>query len=324
MLILASLLVITQCMWFDINDVLGQFGHFHYVQISCNAVLELINPSYFWPSKYGLKEPINRLEKWKNRTDKGKGHLCPFSFDKNVNCDMHLYPEHCKLVNLTTIDWQCSVPQSYMCNGISECLTDECGCGEDVFRCADGLGCIATINLCDGYKDCRDGSDECMCDDVVTCHDGLEKFCVPKEKYQTSGDLYRLNCSGTEDLNLNEARTLSTLHQLKVCIDYFFETMDSMLMIDAMGTEGIITWCHSNCNSSYLHYCDNLVSMSDTYPVVRFRCEKKYEYIIEVQQVCDGTLDCDSGEDEAACPGRYYCKDGWTAAYCATCIKTVL
>ena len=314
MLILASLLVITQCMWFDMKDVLGKFGDFYSVHISCNTVLEVVNPSYFWPSKYGLKKPSNRLEKWKNRTDKGKGHLCPFSFDKNVNCDKNYkdkyraYRDYCKLVNVTTIDWQCSVPQSFMCNGISECLTDECGCEEDAFRCADGLGCIAMVNLCDGYKDCRDGSDECMCDDVVTCHDGLEKFCVPKEQYHTSGDLYRLNCPGTEELSLNEAGTLSTLHQLDVCIEYFFDNTDLVKMITTLGTEDLITWCHSNCNSSYLHYCENLVLIEYPHPVVSFSCETKYEYI-KVQQVCDGTLDCDSGEDEAACPGRYYCKD---------------
>ena len=307
MLILASTLVVTQCMWFDLKDVFRKLKDLRTANRTCSGVLEELNPSYFWPSKYGLK-PKNTLEKWNNITNQRKGHLCAFSFDKNVNCDKN-YWDYCKLVDETTIDWQCSVPPSHLCNGFSECLTDECGCEENTFRCADGLGCIAMVNLCDGYKDCRDGSDECMCDNVVTCHNGLEKFCVPKDKYQTSGDLY-LNCTGTEELNLNKTGTLSTSNQLELCHDHLFETMDSMPMINAMGTEGIITWCHSNCNSSYLHYCENLVFIKTPYPVVYFSCERKYEYI-EVQKVCDGTIDCDSGEDEAACPGRYYCKDGF-------------
>ena len=307
MLILASLLVVTQCMWFDLKDVFGKMHDNPYGPVSCNVVLGFTKPSYFWPSKYGLKKPSKTLEKWNNRTDKAKGHLCPFTFDKNVNCEInqhHNYLDYCKLINVTTINWQCSIPQSFLCNRVSECLTDECGCKEDAFRCVDGLGCIAMKNLCDGDKDCRDGSDECMCDDVVTCHDGLEKFCVPKEKYHTSGNLY-LNCTGTKELNSNETGTLSTINQLQVCIDNFL----ALETINTMTTEALIAWCRSNCNSSYLHYCENLELSADPYPEIRFSCEKEYMNI-GVQKVCDGTVDCDSGEDEAACPGRYYCKDG--------------
>ena len=311
MLILASLLVGTQCMWFDVHDRFDKMEGVSGGFASCNVVLEFINPSYFWPSKYGLKKRSNTLEKWNNRTDKKKGHLCSFTFDKNLNCEMghNNYWDYCKLVNVTTINWQCSVPQSFLCNGVSECLTDECGCKGDAFRCVDGLGCIAMKNLCDGDKDCKDGSDECMCDNVVTCHDGLEKFCVPKEKYHTSGDQY-LNCTGTEDLKLNETGTLSTLNQLEVCTDNFFDTENPVTM-NTMTTEDLITWCHSNCNSSYLHYCKSLVILDTPYPEIYFICEKRKGNIrLLVKKVCDGTIDCDSGEDEAACPGRYYCKDG--------------
>ena len=277
MLILASLLVGTQCMWFDVHDRFDKMEGVSGGFASCNVVLEFINPSYFWPSKYGLKKRSNTLEKWNNRTDKKKGHLCSFTFDKNLNCEMghNNYWDYCKLVNVTTINWQCSVPQSFLCNGVSECLTDECGCKGDAFRCVDGLGCIAMKNLCDGDKDCKDGSDECMCDNVVTCHNGLEKFCVPKDKYHSSGDLY-LNCAGTEELNLNETGTLSTLNQLENCIDYLFDTMDPVTMMTTLVlTEDLITWCHSNCNSSCQHYCENLVLMTEPLPVVRFSCEKK-------------------------------------------------
>ena len=309
MLILASLLVVTQCMWFDLKDVFRKLKDFPKAGRTCNGVLEKLTPAYFWPSKYGLK-PKKTVEKWNNITNQRKGHLCPFSFDKNVNCDDN-YWDYCKLVDATTIDWQCSVPPSYLCNEISECLTDECGCEKDTFTCADGLGCIAMVNLCDGYQDCRDGSDECMCDNVVTCHNGLEKFCVPRDKYHSSGDLY-LNCAGTEELNLNETGTLSTLNQLENCKNHLFDTMDIKTMVSSLGMtkEGIITWCHSNCNSSYLHYCEHFVFRLSPFPVMYFSCERK-EKLIAVQKVCDGIIDCDSGEDEAACPGRYYCKDGF-------------
>ena len=64
---------------------------------------------------------------------------------------------------------ECLIPDSWVCDGFSTCLTEECGCGEDVFVCADGSGCISLSQVCDSRADCLDASDECVCEEYLQC-----------------------------------------------------------------------------------------------------------------------------------------------------------
>ena len=57
-------------------------------------------------------------------------------------------------------------------------------CSSDEFACYDQSNCIPTKYLCDGDNDCKDQSDEQICQDGVhkdlfTCHD--QSKCIPKE-----------------------------------------------------------------------------------------------------------------------------------------------
>ena len=226
---------------------------------------------------------------------------CPFALDRNAVCRGS--NEICKLAQLVPSDWYCSIFETAQCSGFSECLTDECGCGKvyDVFKCADGVGCIARTNLCDGIKDCRDGSDECMCEDIITCHNGLEKFCVPREKYAASGDLYT-SCKGPEKLE-KDISTAATNSELLKCLVNIYES-DLRLIGGA-----IPAWCTSNCDSDFSHFCANLFLGWGRPRLLQFRCQTNTDDInnIEIFQICDGNIDCQDGIDEKDCPGRYYC-----------------
>ena len=126
-----------------------------------------------------------------------ESHACSFNVDVNVNfaCNTISYDnngcpvresndERCPVIGSIG---ECIIPQQRFCDGTSQCLTDECGCensnSSDVFWCADGSGCIAFINLCDGSQDCVDGSDECMCGDVVICDNNNNNYCIPRQRY---------------------------------------------------------------------------------------------------------------------------------------------
>ena len=90
---------------------------------------------------------------------------------------------------------QCVISYEMQCNDLSMCLTDECQCADiDVFYCADGVGCIAHANLCDGAEDCRDGSDECMCDDFIHCQAHGHTYCVPRIQYCVNRDFIYSTC----------------------------------------------------------------------------------------------------------------------------------
>ena len=47
-------------------------------------------------------------------------------------------------------------------NGITFFPSFLVGCGSYEFRCADGI-CIGDHLVCNGYDDCKDGSDEINC-----------------------------------------------------------------------------------------------------------------------------------------------------------------
>ena len=116
--------------------------------------------------------------------------------------------------------WRCVLYQNKICDGTSQCLTDECDCKNiDVFYCADKAGCIAHRNVCDGIEDCRDGSDECMCDDIIHCELKSRIYCVPRQKFCEMRETLYINCASTGNSRasrnfLASSRAIDSFHLL--------------------------------------------------------------------------------------------------------------
>ena len=194
---------------------------------------------------------------------------CPFTVDLNSICGSTYtgsFTGKCGLA-LEEIDssWQCRIRDIEVCDGFSNCLTDECDCGDDVFKCADGVGCITRKNLCNGFKDCGDGSDECMCEGVVTCYVEELKYCVPKDMY-CQGKLlqYReckacpkVDCAGIvpDQFFFGE----NNLNPYVLCLREYNLAMRGLNRTEGMiyNNQQFLTWCSKNCGG-YIHFCGSI------------------------------------------------------------------
>ena len=288
MILFVSLLCGIQCQWISFNSSnLRLPFDIDPTLFNCNRFLaHITNNGEFFSEPQAVEVSKTLLN-------------CPFALDMNAMCGINELSWQCKKGN-SNIEWQCSIFNSALCDGYSQCLTDECGCEEDSFRCADGLGCIALRNVCDGYKDCRDSSDECMCEDIVTCHNGVEQYCIPKDKYLATKTLHKY-CEEPQGLDGTEKYSISVGNQIEECLSKLSKIYKWPVI-----PEEIVKWTSSNCNVSKTHFFDNIYQ--DFTGKMVFYCKIKGGKL-EPTKICDGTTDCDDGTDEHNCPGRYYCKD---------------
>ena len=215
--------------------------------------------------------------------------------------------------------WHCILPRSDLCNGISECLTDECNCNTtDVFYCADSAGCIAHANVCDGIEDCRDGSDECICSDVIYCTVKQRKQCVPRSLYCKNKDIGTY-LTYSECIPDNPVKCPVTnkpkKHVLETCFDIFqsWANHDEISVGGGFSHKDLINFCKKNCDPTYVHFCGS-ISIQRRTPGFLFNCPKIKDRnrvistVISSSELCDGTIDCDGGADESNCSGRFYCE----------------
>ena len=254
--------------------------------------------------------------------DEGDNLICNFNFDftylKSKESaqftDSGLPPNFrdeytsfiCKLQNTSQI-----------CDGYSQCLTDECNClgnQSPVFYCADGSGCVAMDNLCDKIQDCTDGSDECFCSDyfVLSSSGSAGKICVSEDRYCQDINTYRSSEYSIEVGNpnlCNEKQDFAThLSPLHTCLLNCQEHDQHFTIAE---------FCHANCThvdgfeNGWENFCDHIWT---GYPILHvFRCKPKdFTEIYSLHYMCDGEVNCDNQADEMGCPGRFYCSPNKT------------
>ncbi|CAL2051567.1 unnamed protein product [Caenorhabditis brenneri] len=154
-------------------------------------------------------------------------------------------------------------------------------CDDGQFRCNDGR-CITNDWVCDGARDCTDGSDEvheacdrhlnknssCFGNQPECKKHGLAR-CIPHEWL----------CDGHPDCDAGEDEYNCT------SIDWFRHPESLMRKYQSQLAEKLTT--------KYFGYCQE-----DEY-----RCESSGN-CLKRNQVCDGKLDCGGGEDERNCTAR--------------------
>ena len=238
-------------------------------------------------------------------------------------------------LNTSEISWSCRLAlPTQICDGYSQCLTDECGCENsnstsDVFYCADGSGCVTWDKLCDDTQDCKDGSDECACPDhLVFFSTEIGQWACFSEEYYCENLAGLSTASDTESLfhdtpdilkKVNCGKGQEETNRENNPIASCFEIENTVVPQKLLAL-----FCRVNCSvvsrfsDGWERYCDNIVSgIHDGYQY-SFLCNRTdYSHGLSLYQVCNGEIDCGNGADESGCPfpDRFHCDPNVTAEW---------
>ena len=249
------------------------------------------------------------------------GLVCEFNF--NFKTDLRPRDETAADLSLENVTWFCNLADpSQICDGVSQCQTDECNCKDPhshVFYCADGSGCIAWDSLCNEIQDCNDGSDECFCSKfvVLPLQGTASKICVSEDSYcsiNNSDNLFMIRleagnpkCSEIEDL----AEHLNPLHS---CLK------EAYLAGSLAFSKSFSEYCTVNCShvdgfeDGWERFC---IHIGIGYPLpFEFHCDlNDFSESLYLGDICDGEIHCGNQADEMGCPGRFYCSPDKTAEW---------
>uniref|UniRef100_A0AAX7TZQ1 EGF-like domain-containing protein n=1 Tax=Astatotilapia calliptera TaxID=8154 RepID=A0AAX7TZQ1_ASTCA len=183
----------------------------------------------------------------------------------------------------------------YLCDGERDCMDGsdeedcETSCSKDKFQCAHGKMCIEKSQVCDGVPQCQDRSDELQC---VTLMRGCVHHCDNKTRCLPANFL----CDGEEDCT--DGTDEATCGEDKK----EEETITTSVPTVLVGPSKQSTSSHPiKCSFGFIPCSDNSECIQNHY-------------------FCDGEADCRDGSDEAKCSSSCE-KDQFQCAHGRMCIE---
>ena len=269
------------------------------------------------------------------------------SGDEEVNIHViyghHTQPFSVRQINVSESSIDGGQHMNVLCAADSKARTVFCNQG--MFQCKD-KSCILDQFLCDGHPDCGQSEDEsdcsivmlttncslprvlCLsgecihpgmyCDGKPDCSDGLDEFSCAVERVYTIRDIGNMPNYHSDILyedymgakgSYSGMESVCTLENLAPCplSPNNCYPKHEICVYDRLG-DGTIRHCtdggHLGFDHCPRHECPGL-----------FKCANAYCVLLHM--LCDGELDCPSGEDEGGCaslkllpcPGMLRCRD---------------
>ena len=214
----------------------------------------------------------------------------------------------------------CILPQLNLNDTIPHCTdkSDLCLNDESCFRCIEDKIIISSKQVCNGIFDCRDASDECLCENPN-----------PKIKQKCEQMFQDCSYSNVTDISVEVSKSYPATIK---CQTKLADQIDAALCDGNPECNDLRDECGKNCkNKPHFcrdvchtfftigeYYCDgeyspvhqNIRSCGCSRGFDELFCSKRYvcsadgKVSIRLDQICNGVFDCDDRSDENNCPKK--------------------
>ncbi|XP_042251151.1 low-density lipoprotein receptor-related protein 2-like isoform X5 [Thunnus maccoyii] len=179
------------------------------------------------------------------------------------------------------------VMYSHVCDGEKDCQdgSDEEGCAAqckaDEFQCSHGNRCIPQAQVCDGQNDCQDRSDEMNC---ASLSDGCHQHCDNNTRCIPETFL----CDGERDCadGSDEEKC-----GLVACAINQYRCASGQCVSEALRCDG-----YADCSD----HSDEVDCTRPPRCPAQLKCQHSHE-CLQKEWLCDGEEDCKDGSDEKYC-----------------------